>query len=358
MMDMIKGMDVSLIKELEQMGAEYKLNNKGGDLFSILKECGTNLIRLRLWMNPYTSDGETYGGGMNDIATTIELARRTITNNMKFMLDIHYSDFWADPAKQIKPKAWKKLSGDELVRQVYLYTKRVLRVLSDENLVPEYVQVGNEITNGLLWPDGRFENTEGMVSLLQAGIKGVREIVPNARIIIHLDFGTDSKLYKKWFDAVEEYDLDFDVVGMSYYPHWNGSISKLTDNMNYISGRLNKDVMVVETSIGYTLDTFGCNGIVFGEEQEQATGYPATEEGQQNFMRDLFDAVRNVKNKRGIGVVYWEPEWLPIPECTWASNVGRMYMKDDVEAGNANANQALFDKSGNANQALLELASM
>lgn len=357
-MEFVKGMDVSLIKELEQRGAVFRLNGEKRDLFELMKDCDVNLIRLRLWVNPYTKVGESYGGGMNDIATTIELARRTILAGMSFMLDIHYSDFWADPGKQIKPKAWKNLSGEELREQVYRYTKRVLNTLKDENLIPEYIQIGNEITNGLLWPDGKFENTENMARLLEAGIQGAREIIPDAKIIIHLDYGTDNEMYRNWLDSVSPFDLDFDIIGMSYYPHWNGHIDKLLKNMNDVSSRFKKDVMVVETSIAYTLDTLGCEGVVFGEEQEKETGYPATLQGQKKFMKDLIAAVKSVKNHRGIGVVYWEPEWLPIPDCTWASPQGQQYIKDEVEASNANANQALFDKKGNANPALLDLCKM
>jgi arabinogalactan endo-1,4-beta-galactosidase len=220
------------------------------------------------------------------------------------------------------------------------------------------VQVGNEITKGLLWPDGYIEQTENMAHLLQAGIKGVREECPDARIVLHLDFGTDNKMYRQWFDQVSSYALDFDIIGMSYYPHWNGSLSLLLDNMNDISSRYDKDVLVAETSIGYTTETFGCNGIVYSKEHEKITGYPATQQGQEAFLRDLFATVRSVNNKRGIGVFYWEPAWLPIPDCTWASKSGSKYMKDKMTAGNAMANMALFDENGNANSALINMKIM
>ena len=128
--------------------------------------------------------------------------------------------------------------------------------------------------------------------------------------------------------------------------------------MNDISKRYDKDVIVAETSIGYTLDDLGCKGIVYGENEEKATGYPASQEGQAKFLKDLYEAVRGVSDNHGIGVFYWEPEWLPIPDCTWGSPKGCDYMHDPVEAGNAMANQALFDKNGNANEALLALAGM
>ncbi len=355
---MIKGMDVSMIMELESYGASYYLNGKKEDLFCLLKTCGANMVRLRIWPDPYDEEGNPYGGGMNDLKTTIEIAKRVVENGMEIMLDFHYSDFWADPSKQVKPKAWKALSGKELETAVYLHTVDTLKALRNQKLIPAMVQVGNEITKGLLWPDGYVDQTERMAALLQAGIKGVREECPDAKIVLHLDFGTDNQMYRQWFDRIEPYALDFDVIGMSYYPHWNGSLQLLSDNMNDISSRYGKEVLVAETSIGYTTDTLGCKGIVFSEEQEKATGYPATMEGQEAFLRELYKAVRNVQNKKGIGVFYWEPAWLAIPDCTWASESGRLYMNDQAEAGNAMANQALFDASGNANSALLNLKTM
>lgn len=357
-MDFIKGMDVSMLKELESYGAKYYLNGEEEDLLTLLSKCGVNMIRIRIWTDPYDENGNGYGGGENDLRTTMEIARRTIENGMDFLLDFHYSDFWADPAKQVKPKAWGKLDINSLKTAVYLHTVDTLKTLKNQGISPAMVQVGNEITNGLLWPDGHIDNLENMVSLLQAGIRGVREECPEAKIVIHLDFGTNNEMYRNWFDRVMPYGLDFDVIGMSYYPHWNGGQLLLLNNMNDISNRYDKEVMVAETSIGYTLDTLGCKGIVYDQTCEVASGYPATPSGQEGFLRDLFQTVRKVKNGKGIGVFYWEPAWLPIPDCYWASESGRAYMNDKCEAGNAMANQALFDAHGCANQALLHLNEM
>lgn len=357
-MQLIKGVDVSMIKELEGHGAAYYLDGRKGDLFEILSRCGVDTVRLRIWQDPYDDKGNPYGGGGNNLQTTIELARRTLDNGMSYLLDFHYSDFWADPGKQIKPKAWRCLCGESLETAVYLHTVDTLKALKNEGLVPAMVQVGNEITNGLLWPDGHIDEAQTMSALLQAGVKGVREICPDSRIVLHLDFGTDNAMYRNWFDKTMPYHLDFDVIGMSYYPHWNGSLQLLLDNMNDVSKRYNKDVMIAETSIGYTTDALGCRGIVFSKELEKATGYPATMEGQETFLRDLYRTVRSVEHNRGIGVFYWEPAWLPIPDCKWANPSGCDYMNDQAEAGNTMANQALFDAAGNANSALVHLKEM
>lgn len=353
-----KGMDVSMLKELEGLGASYSLRHEKKDIFAIFKECGVNLIRLRIWNDPYSIEGEKYGGGTNDLETTIELAKRVKENDLEFMLDFHYSDFWADPSKQIKPKAWESLTGKALEDAVYQYTYDTLCALKQENLIPDIVQIGNEITNGFLWPEGRVENTAEMAQLLQAGIKGVKDVNPGSKILLHLDFGTDNKLYRDWFTKIADYSLSYDMIGMSYYPHWNGSQEDLLHNMNDISMTFNKDVLVAETSIGYTTDSLGCNGLVFSQEQEKATGYPATMEGQKQFLQDLCKTVRSVENNRGVGVIYWEPAWLPIRECTWAQPKGCIYMNEQAEVGNSMANQALFDEDGNANNALVHLADM
>ena len=357
-MQFVKGMDVSMIKELEGYGAAYYLDGRKGDLFEILSRCGVNMIRLRIWQDPYDENGNPYGGGMNDLQTTMELAERAVRNGMSYLLDFHYSDFWADPAKQVKPKAWRGLCGEKLETAVYLHTVNTLKAMKNEGFVPAMVQVGNEITNGLLWPDGHIDHREEMAALLQAGMKGVREVCPDTRIMLHLDFGTDNSMYRNWFDKIQPFRLDFDVIGMSYYPHWNGSIQLLLDNMNDVSKRYDKDIIIAETSIGYTTDSLGCSGVVFSEDQEKATGYPATMAGQEAILKDLYQAVRSVYGGRGIGVFYWEPAWLPIPDCKWANQNGCDYMNDKAETGNAIANQALFDASGNANSALVNLKMM
>ena len=357
-MNFIKGMDISMLEALEAAGAAYYLNGKREDIFSILKKCGADMIRLRLWEDPYDENGHPYGGGTNDLQTTIRIAQRASTYGLPFMLDFHYSDFWADPVKQIKPKAWKNLNGQDLKTAVYLHTKNVLKSFKNKGLDPSLVQIGNEITKGFLWPDGHVDHIEAMADLIKIGIQGVREEFPDTKIMLHLDFGTDNNLYRHWFDKILPFGLDFDIIGMSYYPHWNGSLASLLDNMNDISERYDKDIIIAETSIGYTTDALGCKGMIFSESEEAATGYPATKNGQEDYLRDLCKVIKSVKNHRGVGVFYWEPAWLPIPDCTWAEKTGCKYINDSGEIGNPMANQALFDGEGNANPALLNLKIM
>lgn len=357
-MEFIKGMDVSMVKALEAMGAVYRLNGRCGDLFRILRRCGANMVRLRLWHDPYDEAGAPYGGGGNDLLTTAELAARAKAEGLDFLLDFHYSDFWADPAKQVKPKTWQALTGRALCTAVYLHTADTLKFLKNRGLAPAMIQLGNEITNGLLWPDGHSRRPKQMAALLAAGAAAARRECPQAKLVLHLDFGTDRALYRRWFESVEPFGLDFDVIGMSFYPHWNGGIAQLAENMNEVSARFDKDVAILETSIAYTTDTLGCKDVVFTRDLAAKTGYPATPAGQEQFLRDLCRAVRSVPGGRGLGIFYWEPAWLPIPHCTWADPNGSAYLRDRVEAANTMANQALFDAEGSANPALLALDTM
>ena len=348
-MSLMKGMDVSMLRELEECGAKYYFNEEEMDIFQIFSKTGVNAVRLRLWHTPFSKEELPYGGGTNDLLTTILLAQRIMRYGLDFILDIHYSDFWTDPKKQIKPKAWENLHGVELENAVYNYTKKVLNELKAFDIKTKYVQVGNEITKGFLWPDGHIENHEGMVKLLRAGIQAVKEFDPDIKIILHLDYGTDNALYREWFHMIEPYHLEFDIIGMSYYPYWNGDLQSLLFNMNDISKTFGKDIIVAETAFGYTSDSFGCKGMIFSDELAETVPYEISKEGQKHFMKDLMNTLHNVEENHGLGFIYWEPSWLPIKECTWATKEGCVYTKDEGEIGNSWANQALFDENGKAN---------
>ncbi|MGL4337008.1 MAG: glycoside hydrolase family 53 protein [Turicibacter sp.] len=348
-MEFIKGMDVSMISELEAEGAKYFLEGEETDLFEIFRKTGVNSIRLRLWNDPYDDQGNPYGGGTNDLETTIKLAKRIKDSNLDFILDFHYSDFWADPKKQVKPKAWKHLSGIELELTVYQYTLGVLTRLEAHGIKPSCVQVGNEITNGLLWDDGHINQLDRMAALLKAGITAVKDFDSSIRVMLHLDYGTDNPLYRNWFEKVEQYELDFDIIGMSYYPYWNGSLEALKFNMNDISERFNKDIIVAETAFGYTTDDLGCKGMILTPDLAKNVTYPISKDGQKEYLEALLQVIKEVNGQRGIGFIYWEPAWLPIKQCTWAKEAGCIYANDEGEIGNSWANQALFDEAGNAN---------
>ncbi|MCI8483371.1 MAG: glycosyl hydrolase [Lachnospiraceae bacterium] len=353
----IKGMDVSSFLELEHLGAKFY--DKDGDernLLSILLEYGTNAVRLRLWNNPYSPEGEPYGAGTNDMAAALELARQVRERGMDILLNLHYSDFWADPGKQIKPKLWADFTGRRLESAVYDYTKAVLQEFQREGLLPDMIQVGNELSNGLLWPDGQRPNFENIALFVSAGIHAVREIDRDIPVMVHLDNGGNNRLYREWFDNYFENDgADFDLIGLSYYPFWHGSLADLEYNMNDIAGRYGKELVVAEVSMGYTmedyasyekLEPFQRKGMATRPELVKKIEYPMTKQGQADFMADFMKRIRNVKNGLGKGFFYWEPGWIPVPGSGWATEASLKYMKDPGPCGNEWANQALFDYEG------------
>lgn len=367
----IKGMDVSTLIELEKCGAKFYDYGKEGELLDILKSYGTNAVRIRLWNDPYDEDGRPYGAGTNDLETMIEIAKRAKAHKMDILLDLHYSDFWADPGKQFKPKAWRNMSADELEQAVYDYTVLVMNVCKDNGCIPDMVQVGNELSNGMLWPDGQIfnENTDdeklkgrvpeydNLARFVSAGIRGVKSVCQETEIMIHLDNGGNNELYRRWFDNYVKRGEDFDVIGLSYYPFWHGSLDALTNNMQDIAKRYGKELIIAEVSMGYTMDDYKeyekledseRKGMATRQELVDKIEYPMTKQGQVDFMKDLLNRLSGVYNGLGRGFYYWEPAWIPVHGSGWATPESLKYIEDPGPCGNEWANQALFDYEGNA----------
>lgn len=326
----IKGMDISTLLEEETCGARYYDNGVEQDLFAILKAYGTNSVRLRLWNDPYAPDGTPYGAGTNDLNKVIILAGRAKKYQIGYLLDLHYSDFWADPGKQTTLKAWQGMNEDELEAAVYQYTKEVMQTLKDKGLLPEMVQVANELTNGLLWPSGRKLEFDRIAKYLNAGIRAVREIQADIPIMIHLDNGGFNEMYVEWFDEFTKRAEPFDIIGLSYYPFWHGTMEDYRDRE------------------GKPLDQL--KGMATKPELVEKLDYPMTKEGQTSFMKDLMELIADIPG--GEGFYYWEPAWIPVPGCGWATEAALAYTGEKGPGGNEWANQALFDYDGNALPAL------
>lgn len=326
----IKGMDISTLLEEEACGAKYYDNGVEQDLFAILKAYGTNSVRLRLWNDPYAPDGTPYGAGTNDLDKVIVLAERAKKYQIGYLLDLHYSDFWADPGKQTTPKAWQGMNEDELEAAVYQYTKEVMQTLKDKNLLPEMVQVGNELTNGLLWPSGKKPEFDRIAKYLNAGIRAVREIQADIPIMIHLDNGGFNEMYVEWFDEFTKRAEPFDIIGLSYYPFWHGTMEDYRDRE------------------GKPLDQL--KGMATKPELVEKLNYSMTKEGQASFMKDFLKLIADIPS--GEGFYYWEPAWIPVPGCGWATEAALAYTGEKGPGGNEWANQALFDYGGNALPAL------
>jgi arabinogalactan endo-1,4-beta-galactosidase len=362
------GMDISTLEETERLGGKFYENGKENPLLDILKRHGVTSIRLRLWNDPFNEKGENYGAGGCDIETVLRTARRAVENGMNWVLDFHYSDFWADPARQLIPKAWRSFTLEQMEKAVYEYTKETLARCKNEALYPGYAQIGNEITNGMLWPVGRAEYDKdgnpvsygNMTRLLKAGTAAARES-GNVKIILHLERSYDNVRYRQWFDAVMTAGVDYDIIGISYYPHWHGTMKKIKDNLEDISSRYNKDVMVVETAYPFTNEHYAdIPGVSLAVSDKTASPdgnppqYPHSVEGQRNFLRDLVKMVKSVK--RCTGLYYWEPGWLPTDGSTWSTGDARKYMGEEHKTGgNEWANQCLFDYKGNLLPAINEL---
>ena len=358
-MDYIKGMDVSTLIEEEACGAKYYDHGKQGDMIEILKRYGCNSVRLRLWNDPYDADGNPYGAGTNDLAKTIELSKRAKALGMSVLLDYHYSDFWADPGKQVVPKAWKGYNIDELEKAVYEYTKETMERLKAEGVLPELVQVGNEITNGLLWPTGLKPEFDNIARYISAGIRAVKEVNDKALIMIHLDNGGLNEMYVEWFDNYVKRGEDFDIIGLSYYPFWHGTMDELEFNMNDMARRYGKKICVAEVSMGFSMEDYRSyeklpedqlKGMATKPELTEKLPYTMTKQGQSDFMQDIMTRISKVNG--GMGFYYWEPGWIPVPGCGWANEAGLAFTGEKGPGGNEWANQALFDYDGNVLPAL------
>lgn len=340
--DFIKGADISMLPELESRGAKfYDVDGTEMDNLQIMKKHGINWIRVRIWNNPKDGAG---GGGNTDEARAIELAKRAKALGMKTLVDFHYSDWWADPGKQITPKAWQGHSKDQLVKDVYTYTKKVVEDFQKVGVEPDMIQIGNEVKSGMLWPVGQLPSKDGdkaFSELMASGLKAVRDADPDRsiKLMVHLPDGGDNAFYQSFFNSLINVNgvNDFDVIGLSYYPFWHGTLDQLQTNLNDISARYNKDVIVVETAFGYTNENFDSQKNVYGKSEERIGGFRSTVQGQASGLRAVMEALANVPNGRGTGIFYWEPDWYAVDGAGWKTGEGNEW-----------DNLAMFDKNGKA----------
>lgn len=365
----LRGADLSALLEVERCGGRfYDLDGREDDAMSILARRGANHVRLRLWNDPYSESGESYGGGGCDLNTVTVLARRAKDLGLTWQLVFHYSDFWADPGKQNLPKAWRGFSPEALEKAVYAFTRETLQNLKAQGLAPELVSVGNEITNGLLWPYGKVPAWERIAGLVSAGIRAVRDTLPEAKALIHLDNGGKPEVSREWFSRYEQSGgEDFDWIGLSYYPYWSGSMAGLEKNHRCLAERYHKPVLITETATGHTLRDYAeyeglapdeRKGMAAGEREAASVPYPMTPEGQAAFLTALAALIRRAPDGLGAGLVYWEPAWLPVKGSGWASAAGLRYLRDPGPGGNEWANQALFDYEGRALPALARIQKL
>jgi len=246
--DKILGADISFLPELESRGMKFSDNGKPGDAMDIMRAHGFNYIRLRIFVDPANPKGYSPGKGFCDLAHTMVMAKRIKAAGMKFLLDFHYSDYWADPQQQNKPLAWVGEDFPALKQSLYDYTVKVMTALKDQGTTPDMVQVGNEINHGMDWPDGEINNLDSLAQLVYSGVKGVREVSPSTIIMLHIALGGQNAEARFFVDNMLARNVPFDVIGLSYYPKWHGTPEDLKNNMADLSTRYKQQVMVAEYS--------------------------------------------------------------------------------------------------------------
>lgn len=298
-----KGADVGWLPQMEATGYKfYDADGSQKDCLQLLKNRGINTIRLRVWVSP--SNDKVSGHCSKE--ETVAMAVRAQKMGMRIMIDFHYSDSWADPGKQTKPAAWVKHSFLELLKDVYQHTFDVLGALKSAGVTPEWVQVGNEIPGGMLWPEGSTSNWPQLAQLLNKGYEAIKAINSSIKVIVHLDEGNNNARFRTFFDNAKLNNVKYDVIGLSYYPYWIKSdytktIADLSNNLNDMVSRYDKDVMVVEVGGDFTLV-----------------------QNTHDMLVSVIDAVKNVPKNRGLGVIYWEPQgeksWSGYQLNAWQSD--------------------------------------
>jgi arabinogalactan endo-1,4-beta-galactosidase len=277
-----KGADISWLTQMESSGKKF-YNSVGAEqeCMALLKSLGMNSVRLRVWVNP--------SGSWNNSADVVAKAIRAKNLGLRIMIDFHYSDTWADPGQQAKPAAWASLDFATLKTSLATHTTTVLTELKNNGVSPEWVQVGNETNNGMLWPDGKAStNMANFTQLVNAGYDAVKAVFPSAKVIVHISNGYDNALFRWMFDGLSSNGAKYDVIGMSLYPsstNWATLNSQCLTNMNDMVARYGKEVMVVEVGMSWD-QASACN----------------------SFLSDLITKTKSVTNGKGLGVFYWEPE--------------------------------------------------
>ena len=389
----IRGMDISSYTALKKAGVKYyDFDGKETSLLKVLHDNGVNYIRIRIWNDPTNEKGETYGGGANDVAAGLEIAKEAAQYDMKLLLDFHYSDFWADPALQKIPKAWEKDKNDteKMKQNVYDFTKDTIKKFQEVGADIGMVQVGNEITNGMLdiMPDyskgetykdtwGNAKNAKILCGYLKAGIKAVRECTPKALVTLHLEsmgYGKCSEIMNAW----ERNGVDYDVFGSSFYQFWQGNSSKNAlaglQKIENLAKSRGKMYAVMETSWLNSLKDADGTSNVIGEGHANAKVYSDDPQGQVDALTDMYQTL--LSNDNGLGAFYWEGAWIPVKAgwtnwkynkdmsdrygTGWAAQGAKGYYPDNkmyyngqpAWGGSSWDNQTLFDSNGYPLQSL------
>jgi len=324
------GMDLSFQSELEDYNLDYKDSDGNTiDLLPFVKSKGTNLVRLKLWHTP--QNGEN---GLEDVKA---YAQKIKANDMAFLLNIHYSDYWADPATQTPPVAWQNMTFAEVKVAIYDYTKTVVQQLKDQNTLPEIIQIGNETNSGFLWDYGRVwgqfsNNWPNYAALVSEAIRAVKSVdtANEVKLMLHHS-NVENAIF--FFTELEPFSIDFDIIGLSYYPQFHTKdLDVFTTKLGELATNFNKDILMVEVAYPFTL-TWNDNANNFiGSNDQILSEFPATPQGQNDYMQWLINTIKAVPNNKGIGFCYWAPDWVAFSGNETTSTTGSSW-----------ENQCLFD---------------
>ena len=322
------GVDVSSLKEVEAGGGKfYDKDGSQQDVFKILNDGGANYARFRIWNNPYDDNGKPYGGGTNDLKTDIELAKRAQAAGMQILVDFHYSDSWVDPGKYWAPRAWKGLEFEQKSEALAEFTRTSLEAFKNAGITVNSVQLGNEINPGIAGVGAN--NYQRIAAFIASGRNAARSVFPQIKTIVHYtNVSTQATQILTWLERLQKYDALPDVVGFSYYPFWHGTLDNLQKVLDSVSTTFGTEVMVVETSWGFTDDPAGdrgCNNQFSSATLGEAGGYATSTQAQATVISDIVDVLSKVPNQKGTGIFYWEPAWLPNFESGWIKKEGAYY---------------------------------
>ena len=355
--DFIFGMDASAVPSLEASGVKYyDKTNKKTDVFKILADRGVNYIRVRIWNDPYDSNKHGYGGGNCDLDNAIAIGKRATQYGMKVLANFHYSDFWADPGRQLAPKAWASYTVDQKASAIYDYTKASLKKMKDNNIDVGMVQIGNETNNGKVCGESTWDS---YVTMMKSASKAVREVLPNSLVAVHFT-NPEKGRYPSIAKTLSDNKLDYDVFGTSYYPYWHGTLDNLKSTLSTVASTYNKKTMVLETSYAFTTTDTDYHGNT-SPKGSDVTPHEISIQGQYDQVYDVINTAKDTTNC--IGVCYWEGTWISVGGKSWndnktlwekygsgwATSYAASYDPDGVGdwyGGTAVDNQAFFDYQG------------
>jgi arabinogalactan endo-1,4-beta-galactosidase len=324
--EFVAGSDMSHLVFFEDRGIAYRDGGVPQDALVILQRRGLNCARLRLFTSSAQQAQANPYNFTNNLDYTLPLAVRVRNAGLQFMLDFHYSDSWADPGKQTKPAAWTNLSFAQLEQQMYEYNSNTIAAFKTAGAMPEYVQVGNEIIQGLLWPDGKVGGSsdtpaqwQKLGGLLKAAIRGIRDAAgaQSPKLVIHIDRGGDWAGTQWFFDNLRQQQVEFDIIGESYYPWWHGSLDALRRCLTNATVRYGKPLMIAETAFPWATNGAPIVGIDPGVD------------GQVAFIIELAKAMKNVPGGKGIGIFWWGTEYQRVPGVSLAGFDTRSFFGGD-----------------------------